>query len=252
MELSNFTLRELEEGFRLEQDARAYRCIFCGRMFRIGEVYPSGGHFYGARLAAEIHLAEEHGSALEALLESGDPRLKITGRQKQLLRLMHRGMPDSGCAAEMGVSPSTVRHQKFVLRERAKQARLFLAAYELAARKAGADTGDPPVRVPETATMTDDRYLTSEAESEKIRNEFFSSQNPLCLKAFPAKEKKKIVVLTRISEQFEKGRVYSEREVNDILKPIFADYATLRRYLIEYGLMSRTPDGSEYRLNGKP
>lgn len=40
--------------------------------------------------------------------------------------------------------------------------------------------------------------------------------------------------------------MYSEREVNRILKRIYEDYANLRRALIEYGFIDRTNDGSSY------
>jgi len=60
------------------------------------------------------------------------------------------------------------------------------------------------------------------------------------------KEKKKIVILKKISGQFEESRHYSEKEINTILKAIFEDYATIRRYLIEYGFMMRTTDCKEY------
>ena len=68
------------------------------------------------------------------------------------------------------------------------------------------------------------------------------------LKDFSPKEKKKIVILGKIAEQFEHGRQYSEKEVNQILKPIYEDYMTIRRYLIIYGFMERTKDGARYWL----
>jgi len=68
------------------------------------------------------------------------------------------------------------------------------------------------------------------------------------LSAFPPKQKKKLVILQVIAEQFERGRKYSEKEVNGIIRPIFGDVETLRRYLIEYGFMGRTQNGSEYWL----
>jgi hypothetical protein len=49
--------------------------------------------------------------------------------------------------------------------------------------------------------------------------------------------------------RFEGKRVYSEREVNAILKDAntFGDHVTLRRELINHRLMSRRADCSEYR-----
>lgn len=45
---------------------------------------------------------------------------------------------------------------------------------------------------------------------------------------------------------FEPGRRYSEREVNAVLSSRYDDYSTLRRYLIDEGLLTRSPAGSAY------
>ena len=82
----------------------------------------------------------------------------------------------------------------------------------------------------------------TEEENQKILNNVFESLDPLRLKVFSSKEKKKIATLRRISAEFESGREYSEKEVNEILTAIYPDFATLRRYLIEYGYLSRTKD----------
>jgi len=96
------------------------------------------------------------------------------------------------------------------------------------------------------ATMVDERYLATAEETEKIIATFFSSVEPLVLKAFPPKEKKKLVILQMISSKFEKGKRYGEKEVNQILEEIYPDYVTIRRYLIEYGFLDRTRDCAEY------
>lgn len=49
-------------------------------------------------------------------------------------------------------------------------------------------------------------------------------------------------------KRFEAGKTYSEKEVNEILKTVHADFVSLRRHLIEYGFMNRHNDGSEYTL----
>lgn len=47
-------------------------------------------------------------------------------------------------------------------------------------------------------------------------------------------------------ENFKQGKIYSEKEVNRILKRIYEDNATLRRALIEYGFMERSNDCKSY------
>ncbi len=55
--------------------------------------------------------------------------------------------------------------------------------------------------------------------------------------------------LPRIVRAFEPGRSYNEKQVNEILRDFEEDFVTLRRYLIEFGLMHRKPDGSQYWLS---
>jgi len=89
--------------------------------------------------------------------------------------------------------------------------------------------------------------VISPEEEKKILSNLFESDEPLRLKLFSPKEKKKIVILRRISKEFSAGRDYSEKEVNELLKAIYPDFATLRRALIDYGYLTRTPDGRVYR-----
>ena len=87
----------------------------------------------------------------------------------------------------------------------------------------------------------------SPEEERKILANFFESEEPLRLNLFSPKEKKKIVILRRIAKEFSPGRDYSEKEINELLKAIYPDFATLRRALIDYGYLTRTPDGRVYR-----
>jgi ArsR family transcriptional regulator len=64
----------------------------------------------------------------------------------------------------------------------------------------------------------------------------------------PAQLKKRQVVLEKISESFEPGQDYDEREVNIILLDYHDDVAALRRGFIETGLMSR--EHGIYRRTG--
>lgn len=92
-------------------------------------------------------------------------------------------------------------------------------------------------------------HITDE-EREKIIKGAFQSLEPLVLRAIPPKQKKKAVVLGRIAEELEPGRRYTEKELNGFLKGIHPDFATLRRYLIEYGFMDRERDCSAYWKRG--
>ena len=73
------------------------------------------------------------------------------------------------------------------------------------------------------------------------------------LTAFPAKRKMKVYCLFYLAGKFEAGREYTEREVNELLLDwhTFADPATLRRELYDYGFLDRSRDGKVYRLAQK-
>ena len=48
----------------------------------------------------------------------------------------------------------------------------------------------------------------------------------------------------QIAAHFEPGKVYEEKEVNEIISPIHEDYCTIRRDMISEGIFRR--EGSRY------
>lgn len=67
--------------------------------------------------------------------------------------------------------------------------------------------------------------------------------------SMPAKMGKRRFVLEHVVCAFEPGMKYPELEVNAILRSFYDDYVTLRRYLIDAGLMARE-DGVYWRTGG--
>jgi hypothetical protein len=59
-----------------------------------------------------------------------------------------------------------------------------------------------------------------------------------------------MIVLERIALEFEPGVRYDEKEVNAIVGRFFNDYASLRRYLIDAGLLARE-HGEYWRAGGR-
>jgi hypothetical protein len=100
-----------------------------------------------------------------------------------------------------------------------------------------------PTYVPLNTNLMDKRFDISEAERQKAIKSYFIGSK---LKIIPSREKKKIIILQEILKNFENDKKYKREEVNKILKDIYEDYASLRRYLIEYGFMERTSDGRVY------
>jgi DNA-binding transcriptional ArsR family regulator len=105
-----------------------------------------------------------------------------------------------------------------------------------------------------------ERLLTGE-ETRQVHDE--DTSQPQALRRFldksgklafwpPAKQRDKLLILEYLATFFEPGRVYNEKEVNNLLllHSIVKDSAALRRALYEYRFMNRTRDGSQYWLIG--
>jgi hypothetical protein len=70
------------------------------------------------------------------------------------------------------------------------------------------------------------------------------------LTELPSQRSKRLVVLERLALEFEPGVRYDEREVTDLLRRFHDDYTTLRRALVDEGLLDRA--GGEYwRAGGR-
>jgi hypothetical protein len=246
--LLNRNLEEIKKGYYFDNSSGIYHCLICGETFEVGEVYSMKGRFFEAFKAVDFHSIEEHGSMIELLLELDKKYSGITDNQKGILKDVYNGLSDKEIAKNNGISPATVRHQRFGFREKAKQAKAYLAIFELVEEALNNNGKEDFVELHNGATMVDERYVVTNSEQEQIVNSYFESVDPLKLKSFPTKEKRKIVVLRKISTLFNISKRYSEKEINEIIKPVFADIATIRRYLIEYGFMDRTTDCKEYWL----
>lgn len=74
------------------------------------------------------------------------------------------------------------------------------------------------------------------ADEQAILRRFFSGRT---LTEIPANRAKRQVLLQRLALDFDVGRRYTEREVNDVLFAFHPDWSTLRRYLVDEGFLDR-------------
>ena len=72
---------------------------------------------------------------------------------------------------------------------------------------------------------------------ERVLRNFMTGDGRL--HTIPSRHQKLLVVLDHIAQSFEPGRTYPEREVSDILANFHADYAALRRYLVDDSFLTR-------------
>jgi len=83
--------------------------------------------------------------------------------------------------------------------------------------------------------------VTMDSNGNQLKvNQFFDETGALL--SIPAKQNKKLAVLKVIAGAFESNIKYSERELNEILSRFNEDTASLRRHMIEFGIMQRNKE----------
>jgi len=90
-------------------------------------------------------------------------------------------------------------------------------------------------------------YEAKEEKQEDVRKVLKAYLNADgTLKQLPQEGKKMTIILNFILDAFPFDTSFTEKEVNTILRRFHVDTATLRRNLIDYGLMARESDGTRY------
>jgi predicted transcriptional regulator len=85
-----------------------------------------------------------------------------------------------------------------------------------------------------------------EAEDQQVLRDYTSFG---VLTHLPTKQKKTMVILRWLATLFLPDRLYSEQEVNALLKGVYAeDFVSLRRDLVDFGYLRRERGGGKYWL----
>lgn len=154
-----------------------------------------------------------------------DDRLRLVG----LLALRPRDPAD--CALLLGITESAVEHHVRVLRRaglvRRSSGLLVLDTKPLRAIMAAtADRSEPSAMVPDDAAPERRRVLAAFFEGEQLVK-------------IPSQRKKMLIVIERLAEMFAPDRTFDEKEVNEILRRHHPDVASLRRAMVDHGLLAR-------------
>lgn len=192
---------------------------------------------YRGRMDAELLVA------LKALSDAS--RLRIVG-----LLADGRKMSVEQLAVALELTPGTVVHHLRRLREAGlvqslarppymdyslrlgRLAEIGGALHHIEREQAGESTELGPL--PDWASPADSKVLRA----------FFDGER---LSSIPVQRSKRLVVLRQLAETvFERKRRYPEKEVNQLLAVRHPDAASLRRYLVDEGFMTRK--WSVYRL----
>ncbi|MDH6364991.1 hypothetical protein M2139_001992 [Enterococcus sp. PF1-24] len=237
MEQEKLTTEKITTGY-LEKEEQLV-CLFCGADFNKEEIFEIDEHFFNAKYAITNHLAKKHGGVLKAILNLSSEMTGISETQKNLMLLLSLDLKDQEIAEQLEISPSTVRNHRFKLKEKKQQALHFVAAMELL------EKNNKKLRKEEIAIYNyDSRFDINEQEREKVLANFLDEAGQVI--TIPRKAKSKIILLEYIVSSFDNEKIYSEKEVNQLIQKVCDDFAAIRRYLIEYGFLGRTNDGSKY------
>ena len=95
-----------------------------------------------------------------------------------------------------------------------------------------------------SAELTEGPWSTEEVS---VMTRFFQGSR---LTQIPAQRAKRLLVLERLSQEFEPGLRYPERQVDLILQLFHPDHAALRRYMVDEGYLTRA-EGVYWRTGGR-
>ena len=102
----------------------------------------------------------------------------------------------------------------------------------------------PQIAPPDAEVLATGEWSSAEVE---ILSRFISGSR---VTEIPSSLSKRRVVLERLAQEFEPGVRYEEAEVNFTLQLWHPDYAALRRYLVDEGMMTRA-EGVYWRTGGR-
>ena len=140
-------------------------------------------------------------------------------------------------AERLAVTPSTVSFHMKKLEEAGivvSRKEQYYTVYSLNRDVLGATLLDVAASGPE---QVDEQQKREEEYRQKVIDTFFEYGK---LKSIPVQRKKKLICYEVIAEKFVPGKVYNEKELNEIISSVHEDYCTIRRDMIGEGILQRS------------
>lgn len=228
--MKSITIEDMKHGY-IKQNTQ-FLCLYCNQIYDDSFVYPYNENFAKAEYMIKKHLSSQHGDSVEALLQLDKSETGLTEVQKEFLSLVNQRLSDEAIAEKMNISKSAVRNHRFKLKEKKRQATALIALLDLLETPNKQQIEAAP-RLSLTS-KNDDKVLTA-----------FLDELGHAVK-IPTKEKKRLILFRKLMERFLPDKYYTEKQVNETIATMFDDHVTVRRYLIEYGMLGRTIDGEKY------
>ena len=159
------TKEEVVRGYR--EDDRGFQCLLCGKYFIKGQIYEQDGNLYDAQKMVQIHIEQTHESVLSHLLKLSSSDVGISDLQLGLLSLFAADMSDKQISEHLGVASSTIRNHRYKLREKEKQAKIFLMIMELLEAKQGKSSKNIGVKTNKNKHLLDTNYTSTYNNTNK-------------------------------------------------------------------------------------
>ncbi len=230
-------------------------CLLCGTVFEKGIIYENNGILYDVERYTAVHIEKEHGSVFDYIIGLDKKITGLSSHQCALLKLFYLNLSGHEIQKELAIgSASTIRQHRFALKEKERQAKIFLTLMQNLKEKESKNKSGNEHKIRneklEKLQLYTDRIktLSDNSENEKIIKRYFPDSYGGRLKTFIMKEKCRLIILKHISSNFIPEKKYSAREIDSILSDIYDDYASIKRYLVDYKFMERTSDGRYYWL----
>lgn len=162
------SVEDLAKGYIFNEDSGEFICLICNEKFENGIIYPSlcEGIYYEAKKAIAEHIKIVHQSMFAYLLSLGKRHTGLSDIQRELLHYFSQGISDKEIAKKADSSASTIRNHRFKLKEKEKQAKVFLALMQLLDN--GGVKEENFVAFHKGAKMVDERYAITELERKKF------------------------------------------------------------------------------------
>ncbi|WP_240421981.1 metalloregulator ArsR/SmtB family transcription factor [Paenibacillus periandrae] len=172
-------------------------------------------------------------------------------RIKILILLADGELNGQVLAEKLCVTPATITHHATKLREaslineRRDKNTIYFSLNHYFIKNNATATENLIYRKANSKGGTDILHDDYKRMKDSVIKNFFTSEGKL--KSLPVQLKKKLIVLEHLVSQLEKGRKYSEKEINDFIKGFHEDFATVRREFIMHQFMFR--ESQVYELN---
>jgi hypothetical protein len=170
----------------------------------------------------------------------------------RILVLLAQGeMNGQSLAEKLNVSPPTITHHAAKLREaaliheRREKNTIYFFLNDYFLRENARAVLDMIYKDAHDGEVKRDMEDKNAKLRESVLRNFYTGDGKL--KHIPAQYKKKLIVLENMVGKLEKGRKYSEKEINEFIKQFHEDFATIRREFIMHQYMYR--ENEIYELN---